>query len=172
MVLVLARDPRILFLGLAGVSLAWCYNAPPIQLAHRGLGEAAVGLAYGPVICCGTYLVQRRSLPLQIFMLSIPLGLLIAGFLWVNQFPDYEGDSLVGKRNLVVRLGKVRAGYAMGGIVAAAFLLQLLLPVFKLPHTVWLGLIALPLSILAVRRVRMAPNHTARIISAQRWMLE
>jgi 1,4-dihydroxy-2-naphthoate octaprenyltransferase len=170
--LVVFRDPMILLFGIAGMALAWCYHAPPIKLAYRGFGELAVGLAYGPLICCGTYVVQRRSLSLEAALVSIPLGLLIAGFLWVNQFPDYHGDLAVGKRNLVVRLGKVRAGYAMVGIVAAAFLIQLLLPLFKLPHAVWIGMVALPFSILAVRRVRGAPDHTASIISAQRWMLE
>ncbi len=172
LILVIARDPGIMLFGLVGVALAWCYHAPPIKLAYRGFGEAAVGLAYGPLICCGTYLVQRQTLSPQVVMVSIPLGLLIVGFLWINQFPDYHADSAVGKRNLVVRLGKSRAAYVMGGIIAAAFIFQLLLPLFKLPQTVWLGMIALPFSIFAVRRARTDSDHTARIICAQRWMLE
>ena len=36
----------------------------------------------------------------------MPLGLLTAGILFINQFPDYEGDKKSGKNNLVVVMGK------------------------------------------------------------------
>lgn len=41
--------------------------------------------------------------------LSLVLGLLIAAFLLINEFPDYRADRAGGKRTLVVRLGRERA---------------------------------------------------------------
>src|SRR6185369_742399 len=122
------REPRVLWLGLAGVGLAWAYTTPPLKLAYRGLGELAVAVAYGPLICCGTYLVQRRALPLEILWLSVPVGLLIAAFLWINQFPDYRADLKADKRNWVVRLGRGPASKVFATLIASAFVFQFLLP--------------------------------------------
>jgi 1,4-dihydroxy-2-naphthoate octaprenyltransferase len=51
-------------------------------------------------------------------------GLLIMALAVVNAIPDYHQDRLVGKRNLVVRLGRRRGvwlylGLAAAGLVAA-----------------------------------------------------
>jgi len=93
------REPRILWLGLAGVSLAYFYHAPPLRLSYRGLGEIAVGVVYGPLIACGAFLVQRGRLDAAL-LASLPLGLLIAAFLWVNEFPDFAADRGAGKRTM------------------------------------------------------------------------
>ena len=53
------REPRVLIFGIVGVAAALFYQAPPLRLSYRGLGEVAVGFCYGPLIACGTYLVQR-----------------------------------------------------------------------------------------------------------------
>ncbi|MCK7501780.1 MAG: hypothetical protein MZW92_76110 [Comamonadaceae bacterium] len=45
----------------AGVALAFFYHAPPLKLSYRGWGEAAVFLAYGPLICAGTFLGAWRA---------------------------------------------------------------------------------------------------------------
>jgi hypothetical protein len=42
-----------------GVAFAYFCNEPPPRLSYRGLGEIAVGVCYGPLIACGTFLVQR-----------------------------------------------------------------------------------------------------------------
>jgi 1,4-dihydroxy-2-naphthoate octaprenyltransferase len=170
--IVIAREPRVLLLGLLGIALAWFYHAPPFRLSYHGLGELAVGIAYGPLICCGTYLVQRGHLGPQIFFLSLPLGLLIAGFLWVNEFPDYEADARAGKRTLVVRLGRRRASWAFLLIVCVAFAIQTGLPAMGLSRGAWLGLLALPFAIASARRVVASPENTALLIHAQKLALE
>jgi 1,4-dihydroxy-2-naphthoate polyprenyltransferase len=170
--IAIAREPRVLFLGLVGIALAWFYHAPPLRLSYRGLGELAVGIAYGPLICSGTYLVQRGHLDPRIVFLSLPLGLLIAGFLWVNEFPDYQADARAGKRTLVVQLGRQRASWAFLFLVCAAFAIQTGLPAIGLSRGVWLGLVALPFAIASTRRVAASHEKTASLISAQKWALE
>ncbi len=170
--IVFWREPAVLWVGLAGVALAWFYYASPARLAYQGLGEAAVALAYGPVICCGTYLVQRGMVSREVFLLSLPLGLMVAAFLWVNEFPDFHADRAAGKRNLVVRMGRPRASRVFAGVVAGAFLLQVLLPGMGLSRWVWLGLFGLPPAMAAARRLLRSPETTALVIAAQRWTLE
>jgi 1,4-dihydroxy-2-naphthoate octaprenyltransferase len=165
------REPKVLWLGIAGMACAFFYNAPPVRLSYRGWGEAAVALCYGPVICCGTYLVQRGSVPSSIVALSAPLGILIGAFLWINEFPDYSADRLAGKRTLVVRLGRRAASAAFGGLIAAAFVLLVLAPLFGLSRGAWLGAIAFVPASLAARSLRRHPEATARIVPAQKQAL-
>jgi 1,4-dihydroxy-2-naphthoate octaprenyltransferase len=171
LVIAAAREPRVLWLGIAGIALAYFYQAPPLKLSYRGLGEAAVALAYGPLVCAGTYLVQRGCVTSSVVLVSLPLGALIAAFLWINEFPDYEADRGAGKRTLVVRLGRPRAARAFAAIVAAAFVLLALLPAWGLPRGLLLGLLGAPPAVAAAWRLLREPEVTARVVPAQAWTL-
>ena len=167
----LLRQPRVVWLGLAGVALAFFYHAPPLRLSYRGLGELAVAVVYGPLICCGTYLVQRGEVPPWVVLVSLPLGLLVAAFLWVNEFPDFRADAAGGKRTLVVRLGRRRASRAFVAMILAAYAGMALLPAAGLPPAVWLGGAGLPHALAAAARLRASPENTARVVPAQAWTL-
>ena len=165
--IVFLREPRVLWLGVAGIACAFLYHAPPGRFSYRGLGEIAVGICYGPLICGGTYLVQRGSLARQVVLLSLPLGILIAAFLWINEFPDWAADRASGKRTLVVRLGRRFAGRAFAGLVAAAFLLIAVAPVAGLPRGVWLGMVGVVPAAAAARTLWHDPERIAVIVPAQ-----
>lgn len=167
LVIVLLRSAGVLWLGVAGIAFAFFYHAPPFQLSYRGLGELVVGLTYGPLICAGSYLVQRGQVTPAVILLSLPLGILIAAFLWINEFPDYHADLQAGKRTLVARMGCRGASRMFAGFIAAAFALLALLPAFGLPRAVWLGAIGLPSAIFAARRVAANYETTALLIPAQ-----
>lgn len=169
--IALLRQPAVLWVGLVGVALAFFYHAPPLRLSYRGLGEIAVAVVYGPLICCGTYLVQRGTVPGTIALLSLPLGLLVAAFLWVNEFPDWQADASAGKWTLVVRLGREKASRVFGVIVAAAFAGLALLPWAGLPIGVWLGAAGLPHGLAAALRLRASPETTPLLVPAQGWTL-
>jgi len=166
-ILAAYRHPDVLWLGLLGVGLAYFYHAAPVRLSYRGLGEIAVALAYGPLIACGTYLVQRREWGDPVWWCSLPLGILIGAFLWINEFPDYRADRGGGKRTLVVRLGPRAASRVYVGVAASAYALLLFLPAMGLPRGVWLGVLGLPLSAWAALRLGTDPESTRRIIPAQ-----
>lgn len=168
LLIAFAREPRVLVLGLAGVALAYGYHARPLRLAYRGFGELAVALAYGPLICSGMYLVQRASVPFPVLWASLPLALLIAAFLWINQFPDLRADRLAGKRNLVVRLGPRRAARGYLVLVIAALFLAAALPAVGAPRPTLAGLVAAVPALWAARRLMQSPESTARIIPAQK----
>jgi 1,4-dihydroxy-2-naphthoate octaprenyltransferase len=169
--IVLWREPRVLWVGIVGVALAFFYHAPPLKLSYRGLGEAAVAVSYGPLIASGAYLVQRHTISRDVVLLSLPLALLIGAFLWINEFPDYAADASAGKRTWVVRLGRPRAARVYALLLLLAFASLLVLPLLGLPITVLLGLIGAPLAFAAARRLLASPEQTRRIIPAQGWTL-
>ncbi|MGK7295077.1 MAG: prenyltransferase [Candidatus Wenzhouxiangella sp. M2_3B_020] len=162
--IVFWREPLALWIGVAGFLLGWSYHGPPLQLAYRGLGELDVVICYGPLIVLSTYLIQTHQLSWLSFWLSLPLGFLIAAFLLVNEFPDYEADRRHGKRNLVARLGPDHARWLVPGVYGMGLVSIVLLPVTGLPGTVWLGaLAALPaawVSVLVLKQPRSFYRHT------------
>jgi 1,4-dihydroxy-2-naphthoate octaprenyltransferase len=132
--MVFLREPSLLWLGTIALVLGWSYHGPPLRLAYRGLGELDVVLCYGPLIALATYALLTHNYHVDVIWASLPLGLFIAAFLWVNEFPDYEADRSVGKNNLVVQLGRQRASR----VLPLIYLLALLV----LACSVWRG--ALP----------------------------
>ncbi len=169
--IVVGREPRVLALGMLGAGLAYFYHAPPLRLAYRGLGELAVALAYGPVILCGTYLVQRHAVPAPVVLASVPLGLAIMAFLWINEFPDARADADAGKRTLVVRLGRPAAARAFALLVGVIFIALAALPLLGLSPGVLGGFIGLPFAVRAARRLMRFPETPSEIVPAQGWTL-
>lgn len=167
LVIVVFREPAVLWLGFAGVSLAFFYHAPPLKLSYRGWGEGAVFAAYGPLVCAGTYLVMTQSFAAWVAWLAVPLGLLIAAFLWINEFPDYRADAQAGKRTLVVRIGRPRAARMFGRIVTLAFGFQMLSIALGVPAGALGGLVAIVPAASAARTLLAHPEETAHIVPAQ-----
>ncbi len=148
--IVLLQAPQAAWIGLVGLALGWSYHGPPLRLAYRGLGELDVILCYGPLISLSTYVIQTNRYEWDVVWLSLPLGLLIMAFLWVNEFPDHDADEAHGKNNLVVKVGKHTASRLLPVIYAAAFALLAVLPLAtSLPETVLLGWIAIPSAVTA-----------------------
>ena len=166
-VVVLLREPLAFWIGALGALLGWSYHGPPLRLAYRGLGELDVVLCYGPLIVLSTYLIQTGTLSWPAFWLSLPLGLLIAAFLWVNEFPDYLADAGAGKRNLVVRLGRRRASRVLPVIYAAAFATLPVLVGAGYPSLILLGLAAIPSAWYACAKTWAAPDSFYRASPVQ-----
>ena len=148
--IVFGREPSVLWLGVLGLVLGWSYHGPPLRLCYRGLGELDVVLCYGPLMVLSTYWIQAQHGSADAIWVAAPLGLLIAAFLWVNEFPDYRADLGVGKNNLVVRLGPHRASRVLPFIHCSAYVVLVLVPsLTNLPWTVLAGLAAVPFSAFA-----------------------
>ena len=150
-VIVFLREPAVFWLGALGLALGWSYHGPPLRLAYRGLGELDVVICYGPIIALSTYVVMTGHYAAAPIWLSIPLGIFIAAFLWVNEFPDYEADLGAKKYNLVARCGKHRAAQLLPLIYLVGFVLLAALPrITGLPATIGLGFLALPTAAVTV----------------------
>lgn len=165
------REPGVLWVGLVGVVLAYGSHASPLELSYRGMGELAAAIAYGPLIVGGTVLVQRGDIPAETGWIAVPLGVLAGAFVWINGFPDAEADEAVGKRTMVVRLGKRRAALGFAAIVALAYALVAILPLLGVDRGLWLGVAGLPHALLAAGRLIATPGDTAEVVPAQAWTL-
>ena len=113
----------IFWLGLIGFLSGLFYTAPPFRLASRkGLGELLIGLNFGPLMVAGSTLVQTGQILPEALLAGIPIGFLVAAIVYVNEFPDHDGDKATGKNTLIVVFGpeKARLGYVL--LVGCAFI--------------------------------------------------
>jgi 1,4-dihydroxy-2-naphthoate octaprenyltransferase len=165
--IVFLREPAALWIGTLGFLLAWSYNGPPLRFAYRGLGELDVALCYGPLIALSAYLIQTHRLSWEVLWLSLPLGIMIAAFLWTDEFPDFHADRATGKRNMVVRLGRERAALVLPVIYSVALIILAALPLLDLPLSVWFGAIGFVPAAYACVQVLRAPRTFYRTKPAQ-----
>jgi 1,4-dihydroxy-2-naphthoate octaprenyltransferase len=136
--------PILAFAVLGGLAAIF-YVAPPIRWAYRGLGETVIALSYGPWMVLGSLYLHTGAVSLGALWASLVPGLLIMALAVVNAIPDYHQDRLVGKKNLVVRLGRRRGVWlylalaaaglaaAVAGVVAGVFPLACLAALLALP---------------------------------------
>jgi 1,4-dihydroxy-2-naphthoate octaprenyltransferase len=162
----------LLGLGVLGVIVAYSYVGPPLRLAHHGIGEIAVGIEFGPVVLLGTYFVLTRAFDPPAIVLSVCLGLLVTGILWINEVPDIPADTAVGKRTLVVRLGVARSTTAFAGIVGAAYAVLVVgVAFFQLTPWTLLALLALPLAVKPAVGLRKAGGDPHALIPSNAGMI-
>ncbi len=143
----------ILGFALAGGAAAIFYEAPPIRWVYRGLGEAAIAVSYGPAMVLGSLYLQTQRVSIDAFWASLVPGLMIMALAVVNAIPDFHQDRLVGKRNLVVRLGRRRGVWLYLGLATAGLAVVPIGVAFgNFPLPCLAALLALPLLLLSARR--------------------
>lgn len=107
-------------LGAAILGFAWCYSAPPIRLAARGLGELDTVLVVALLVPAVGYTAFSGAVDGQLtWALLAPAAAMFTMMLCV-ELPDADADSIAGKRTLVVRMGASLSWTLIAGIGAAA----------------------------------------------------
>jgi 1,4-dihydroxy-2-naphthoate octaprenyltransferase len=119
--LIVTAGWQLLLVGVASILAGVLYTGGPRPYGYEGLGEVFVFLFFGLVAVTGTYFCQREELPWEAFALAVPVGLLAASLLMVNNVRDLETDRRAGKRTLAVRLGRPRARVLYAVMVYLAF---------------------------------------------------
>jgi len=160
--------PILAFAALGGAAAIF-YVAPPVRWSYRGLGELVIGLSYGPWMMLGSLYLHTGRLSWGALLASLVPGLLIMSLAVVNAIPDFHQDRLVGKRNLVVRLGRRRAvrlyvALASGGLALVA--VGVIAGAF--PKACLAALLALPLLIRSARRARYTFESPRQFVPAIR----
>jgi 1,4-dihydroxy-2-naphthoate polyprenyltransferase len=148
---------QLLIVGAASILAGVLYTGGPRPYGYEGLGEAFVFLFFGIVAVAGSYFVQVKHLNWEAFALAVPVGLLAASILVVNNVRDIETDRRAGKRTLAVRLGRERTRALFAAMVYVAYLLTPVTWLFgPLKPWVMLPWLTLPVAAPIVRTVR---NH-------------
>lgn len=112
----------VLWFGVVGVGLGILYSAPPLHLSAHGLGELAVGIAFGTLPVVGAVWLQTGTLDLNAVILSIPVAMWVTAILLINEVPDATADAAVNRRTLVVRYGDANSRWMYIALHAIAFL--------------------------------------------------
>ncbi|HEX5395587.1 MAG TPA: prenyltransferase, partial [Candidatus Limnocylindria bacterium] len=138
----------LLLIGIAGVVVDYSYTGPPLKLVYRGLGEVAVAVGFGPIMLLGAYAVQTGAVSWEPFVASLPVAILIALILYVNEIPDRRSDASAGKRTLVVRLSPrtVTRIYLVAAVLAFV-LIVLAVAAGIMPWPTLIALAAVPLAV-------------------------
>ena len=155
--------PWLLVIGVASIVCGIAYTGGPWPLGYNGLGDVFVFVFFGLVAVCATYFVQAGSITRDAVLASVPVGLLAANILVVNNYRDVETDAAAGKRTLVVRFGRrvARGQHALSLVIALA--VPVVLAVRDAEGWMLLPLLTLPLAWKHVRRLRNARQPTELI---------
>jgi len=137
---------EMLLVGALSIVAGVLYTGGPRPYGYAGLGEVFVFVFFGLVAVVFTYYAQAEEFPWEAFVLAVPVGLLAAAILVVNNVRDLETDRRAGKRTLAVKLGRSRARTLFAVMLVLAFVVPLAIPLAGgLSWWVLLVLLAIPL---------------------------
>ena len=145
---LVAGWPILLMAGIGGLVSVF-YTT---HLTRFALGELAAGACLGSLVVIGTYFAMTGHMSREILLVSVPPGILTALLLFLNEFPDLEADRTGGRRHLVIVLGRKRAAlvYVLSLAVCYGYIVSLA-ALGKLPATVLISLLTVPLAVKAAR---------------------
>jgi 1,4-dihydroxy-2-naphthoate octaprenyltransferase len=155
--LVVTAGWQLLLVGAASILAGVLYTGGPRPYGYDGLGDLFVFLFFGVVAVSGSYFAQTSHMEWEALVLSVPVGLLAAALLMVNNTRDMETDRRAGKRTVAVRLGRARARSIYAAEVYLAFLVAQIPWIAGAPSlSPWLLLVllAVPVAAPVVRLVR------------------
>ena len=162
----------ILAFALLGGAAAIFYEAPPVRWSYRGLGEVVIALSYGPWMVLGSLYLHTRSVSFGAFLASlVPAGLIMA-LAVANAIPDFHQDRLVGKRNLVVRLGRENAVRLYLGLAATGLAIVVAgVAAGAFPPACLAALLALPFVVASARTAMRHHSAPRAFLPAMRSMV-
>ncbi|MEE8470589.1 MAG: prenyltransferase [Dehalococcoidia bacterium] len=153
----------IIPLGLVGVATLYFYTN---HLTKSPLVCAiAPGLGFGPLMVMGTYFALTGTYSLAAGLASIVPGFLVSNLLLLNQFPDVEADASVARRHLPITIGRKGSSDVYALLILAAYAALIAsVAAAVLPYLALLGLLTLPLALLAVKGARKYYDQIEQLI--------
>ncbi len=94
------RGIDILYIASLGCAVGYSYSGKPLKLGYRGLGEAVIGVMFGPLLMIGVYYSATGEFSNALTLLSIAVGLLVTNIVYSHSIMDLEPDRSVGKLTL------------------------------------------------------------------------
>ena len=161
----------IAILGIAAIISAIAYTGGPFPIGYHGLGDIFVFIFFGLASVAGTYYIQAGMVPLSVWWMTIPPGLIITAILVVNNLRDIENDRKAHKHTMAVRLGETGTKIQYMICMSIAYLVLIPAALFGLiPWSSLLAWLSLPLAIQATKIVLTqmgSPLNAALAITGQ-----
>ena len=152
-------------IAFSGFVIAYLYVGPPIRLVYRGLGELSIFLAYGPLLVLGSYYLQTSRLDWTPLLTSLVPGTLILSLAILNEIPDYYQDMLVGKRNIVARLGRRKGANVYAGAILLSYNIPAFLALASLFPLQSLSILStLPMALWSIKRLARDHDEPAKLL--------
>ena len=149
------RGWPVIAFAVGGLALSYAYTAPPLRLKKHGLGEPDVFLTWGPLMIAGTYFSAVGHLPWQVWVASVPYGLLCTTVLMGKHIDKIPYDEPTGTRTIPVILGEDRARWLTVGLVAGFYVTVVVaVLVGALPWPSLVVLAYLPVAVKVARALR------------------
>lgn len=151
-ILLITKSIFILLLGLFGLFGGFFYTAPPLKLGYRTLGEIAIAFLFGILPVSGAYYLQTGQFDFLILLPAAIVGILIFLVIFINEFPDKDADSAVGKKTLVVTFGVSNSVWIYRIILIASYAISIVLLFSKVMFFAGLFyLLTLPIALAAIK---------------------
>jgi len=138
----------------------------PVLAKVHGLSELVAGSGFG-LMGLGTYVTQAGAIESTGVAVFVPVTILVAMLLFLNEFPDAEIDRMAGRRHLVILLGKRKAAYLYVAFLSGTYASIILSVASRTtPMLVLISLATVPMAYKAARTVLGNYDQTPGLIPA------
>ena len=138
----------------------------PILSRIPALSEIVAGSGFG-LMGLGVYITQTGIIDAAGIAILIPITILVALLLFLNEFPDAEVDRVGGRRHIVILLGKRGSAWLyVTGQAATYASIILAVAVGAAPFPVLVSLLSLPIAYKAGRLTLENYNRTRDLVPA------
>jgi 1,4-dihydroxy-2-naphthoate octaprenyltransferase len=164
----------LMVIGIVSIVAAYAYTGGPYPLAYNGLGELFVLLFFGFIAVGGTYFVQTQTMAADVLLAGFAAGSLAVVLIAINNLRDVGGDRTSNKRTMAVRFGETFARMEIVFFAIAPFVAITGIAMMRGERGLHLPLLALPLAIALLARVRRSSgaelNRCLAIAGALQWL--
>jgi len=138
----------------------------PVLSRVPALSEIVAGSGFG-LMGLGVYITQTGLIDAAGIAILIPITILVALLLFLNEFPDAEVDRAGGRRHIVILLGKKGSAWLyVAGEAATYASIMLAVAVGAAPFPVLISLLSLPIAYKAGRLTLKNYNRTSDLVPA------
>ena len=138
----------------------------PIIARIHGLSEIVAGAGFG-LMGVGTYATQTARIDAASWFICVPITILVAMLLFLNEFPDADIDKTAGRHHVVILLGRRRSAWVYVACLAGTYAsIAIGVMVRAAPLTVLISLATIPLAFKAGRITLANYDRTPNLIPA------
>jgi 1,4-dihydroxy-2-naphthoate octaprenyltransferase len=138
----------------------------PLLSRMYALSEIIAGSGFG-LIALGTYATQAGGVDNSGLAIFVPITILVALLLFLNEFPDAEVDRLAGRRHTVILIGKRRSSWLYAFFLGATYVSIVISVVARAaPLAVLIALVTTPLAYKTARIVLRSYDHIPDLVPA------